>query len=248
VSGRFAKACYNHRLRIGYWSRQFAQRSTFDREWRSLALTSIVNPNRAFLFGDCMINIETDSHGRTYEIWKQDQMNSCGVASAWMARGIVRQMSVAEEEWTMAQRLYRNAINNALAPLGVSADGPMSLDPRAFPSDQSSMASTIANFGFYAAQLARALRAERMHVEHVSNNGNPLSIVPYKIAINKPAIALVYWNGGGGHFVVAGRCTSGAVSFLDPWDGHVNERSNNGRYTARYGSQGIIGEVLYLHA
>jgi NAD(P)-dependent dehydrogenase (short-subunit alcohol dehydrogenase family) len=49
-----------------------------------------------------MINIETDSHGRTYEIWKQDQMNSCGVASAWMARGIARQMSFMEEEWDLA--------------------------------------------------------------------------------------------------------------------------------------------------
>ena len=52
-----------------------------------------------------MINIETDSHGRTYQIWKQDQMNSCGVASVWMARGIALQMSFAEEEWGLAQRV-----------------------------------------------------------------------------------------------------------------------------------------------
>jgi hypothetical protein len=105
-----------------------------------------------------MINIETDSHGRTYQIWKQNQMNSCGVASTWMARGIARQMSFAEEEWELAQRVYRNAVNNALAPLGVSPDGPMTLDPRAFSNDQSSMASTIANVGFYASQLALAIR------------------------------------------------------------------------------------------
>jgi hypothetical protein len=195
-----------------------------------------------------MINIETDSHGRTYEIWKQDQMNSCGVASAWMARGIARQMSFMEEEWDMAQRLYRAAINNALAPLGVSAAGPMSLDPRAFPSDQSSMASTIANFGFYAGQLATAMRAEGLHAEHVSNNNNPLRIVPDKIAINKPAIALVYWNPSGGHFIVVGRCTHSAVSFLDPWNGRVNEEPNDGRYRAQYGGRGIVGEVIYLHA
>ena len=194
-----------------------------------------------------MINIETDSHGRTYEIWKQDQMNSCGVASAWMARGIAKQMSFAEEEWDMAQRVYRNAVNNALAPLGVSASGPMSLDPRAFPQDQSSMAATIANTGFYAAQLARAMRGEGLHAEHVYT-GNALRIVPDKIAINKPAIALVYWNPRGGHFIVVGRCTSSAVSFLDPWDGRVNEQPNNGRYRARYGDHGVIGEVIYLHA
>ena len=195
-----------------------------------------------------MINIERDSHGRTYQIWTQDQMNSCGVASAWMARGIARQMSYAEGEWDLAQRLYRNAIENALAPLGVSAAGPMTLDPRAFRRDQSSMASTVANFGFFAAQLATALTAERLRVEHVGNNGRPRRIQPHKIAINKPAIVLVYWNGGGGHFVVVGRCTHDAVTFLDPWDGHVNEQTNNGAYIARYNNRGLIGEVLYLSA
>jgi hypothetical protein len=195
-----------------------------------------------------MINIETDSHGRTYQIWKQDQMNSCGVASAWMARGIARQMSFAEEEWDLAQRLYRNAVGDSLAPLGVSAAGPMSLDPSAFPRNQSSMASTVANFGFYAGQLASALRAEGLTVEHVGLKGQPRKIQPNKIAFNKPAIVLVRWEGRGGHFVVVGRCTNSAVSFLDPWDGHVNEQPNNGRYTARYNNQGFINEAIYISA
>lgn len=195
-----------------------------------------------------MISIETDSHGRTYQIWKQNQMNSCGVASTWMARGIARQMSFMEEEWELAQRVYRSAVNDALAPLGVPSGGPMSLNPAAFPNNQSSMASTVANFGFYASQLARAIRAEGFTVEHVGWTGRSHRIVPNKIAINKPAIALVAWNNGGGHFVVVGRCTSGAVSFLDPWDGHVNEEQNNGLYRARYGGNGFIGEVLYISA
>lgn len=195
-----------------------------------------------------MINIETDSHGRTYQIWQQNQMNSCGVASVWMARGIAMQMSFGEDEWDLAQRVYRNAVNNALAPLGVSSSGPMCLDPSAFPQDQSSMAATIANTGFYAGQLAQAIRAEGLRVEHVAWTGQAHAIVPNKIAYNKPAIALVAWNGGGGHFVVVGRCTSRSVSFLDPWDGHVNEEPNNGRYRARYGGRGFIGSVLYLSA
>ncbi len=197
-----------------------------------------------------MINIETDSHGRTYQIWKQNQMNSCGVASTWMARGIARQMSFAEDEWDLAQRVYRSAVQNALAPLGVSASGPMCLDPSAFTTDQSSMASTFANFGLYATQLARAVRAEGLRVEHLGlhASGTPRTIQPNKIAINKPAIVLVYWNGGGGHFIVVGRCTNRAVSFLDPWDGRVNEQANNARYNARYGGQGLIGEVLYISA
>lgn len=177
-------------------------------------------------------------------------MNSCGVASAWMARGIARRMSFAEEEWDLAQRVYRSAVQNALAPLGVSAAGPMSLDPRAFPRDQSTMASTIANFGFFAAQLANALRAEGLRVEHLGINATRTArtVEANKIAIDKPAIVLVYWNGGGGHFIVVGRCTSNAVSFLDPWDGRVNEQRNDGRYNARYNNQGLIGEVIYISA
>lgn len=195
-----------------------------------------------------MINIERDNHGRTYQIWKQDQENSCGVAAVWMARGIARQMSYSEQEWGLAQRLYRSAVQNALAPLGVSPAGPMTLDPTAFPADQSSMASAVANTGFRATQLASALRAERLHVEHVGLNGHARRIESHKIAINKPAIALVYWNRRGGHFVVVGRCTHRAVSFLDPWDGHVNEQYNNGHYYAPYNNQGLIGEVLYIRA
>src|SRR5512143_1422939 len=152
--------------------------------------------------GGGMINIERDSSGRIYQIWQQDQMNSCGVASAWMARGIAKQMSYAEEEWDLAQRLYRHAVNNALAPLGVSPSGPMSLNPRAFSRDQSSMASTVANFGFYADQLATALRAEQLRVEHVGSTGHGHRILAHKIAINKPGIILVFWNGRGCHVVV----------------------------------------------
>lgn len=196
-----------------------------------------------------MISIERDSSGRTHQIWKQAQMNSCGVASIWMARGIALRMSFAEDEWDLAQRVYRNAVENALAPLGISpTTGPMSLDPHAFARDQSSMASTVANFGFFAGQLAHALRGEGLKVEHVGWNSQPRIIVHSKIALARPAIALVAWNGGGGHFVVVGRCTQGAVSFLDPWDGHVNEQANNGRYNATYGRQGFIGEILYISA
>ena len=86
-----------------------------------------------------MINIERDSSGRTYQIWKQEQLNSCGVASAWMARGIAWQMSLNIGEWDIAQQIYCDAINNGLAPLcAKSSSGPMSLNPSALPQNQSS--------------------------------------------------------------------------------------------------------------
>jgi len=156
-----------------------------------------------------MIYIERDSSGRTYQIWKQEQLNSCGVASAWMARGIAWQMSLNEGEWDLAQQIYCDAINNGLAQLcAKSSSGPMSLNPSAFPQNQSSMESTIANFGFYGAQLAKALRTEGLKVEHVGFNGLYHAVDSAKISVSKPAIALVYWdNNGGGHFVVVGRAT-----------------------------------------
>lgn len=197
-----------------------------------------------------MINIETDSHGRTYQIWKQDQMNSCGVASVWMARGIARRMSFREDEWALAQRIYQSSVQGALAPLGPVSPAPMSLDPRAFRRDQSSMQSTIARFGLYATQVANALRAEGLRAEHLAirADGNARRIQANKIAIDRPAIALVYWNTGGGHFVVVGRCTANAVSFLDPWDGRVTEQANDGVYNPRYSNIGLIGEVIYISA
>ena len=194
-----------------------------------------------------MISIERDSSGRTYQIWKQAQQNSCGVASTWMARGIARQMSIGEDEWDLAIRMYRAAIGGALGAVGVSG-GPQSLNPDAFANDQSSMASTYANVGMYSSQLAAALRSEGLSVDHNGGDGTGQKIAHNKIAINKPAIAFIYWTGTGGHFIVVGRATQGLVSYLDPWDGRVNEQANNGKYHARYGDRGIVGEVLYISA
>jgi hypothetical protein len=196
-----------------------------------------------------LISIETDSHGRVYQIWKQEQASSCGVASAWMARGIARQMSFAEEEWDLAHRIYAGAVASALSATEPSS-GPMSMDPRAFPSDQSSFGSTFTNFGLFTSQVATALQSEGLHAQTYADGGNPIRIVHSKIAFNKPGIAFVKWNGAnsGAHFVVVGRCTSHQVSFLDPWNGHVNEQANNSVYNAPYGGQGRIKHVIYISA
>lgn len=200
-----------------------------------------------------MINIETDRHGRTYQIWQQQQMSTCGVAAAWMARGILRQMSFAEDEWALAQRIYLTAVQNALAPLGhATTAGPMTMSPVGETGDQSSFQSTFTGGGgLYARQLAQAMRSEGFAVEHraLANDapeGSSLTVQHWKIAWNRPAIAMIYWRGGGGHFVVVGRCTRRDVTYLDPADGHVNELDNDGLYCANYGDVGNVGEILYL--
>lgn len=195
-----------------------------------------------------MISLETDSHGRTYQIWRQQQANSCGVASVWMARGIARQASFAEEEWDLAIRMYLGAVAGALGSLGASPTGPVTFNPDSYDSNQNTMANTLASFGLYSRQLATSLQNEGLRAELTTLSGNPPRIRHDKIAFNKPAIVLVLWKGGGGHFVVVGRCTLGQVSFLDPWDGHVNQLPNNGKYKARYGGEGSIAEIIYISA
>lgn len=195
-----------------------------------------------------MISIERDSSGRTYQIWKQQQASSCGVACAWMARGIARQASFAEEEFALAQRIYAGSVGSALSAMQARQMAPQTFDPRAFANNQNSFGSTMANFGLFARQLAGALRGEGLKVEHYSNGNNPIVVIPNKIAINKPGIALVQWARGGGHFVVIGRAVPSNISYLDPWDGHVNEQANDGTYAANYGNTGLLMEILYISA
>lgn len=209
-----------------------------------------------------MISLERDTHGRTYQIWKQQQANSCGVAAVWMARGIARQASFAEEEWNLAIRMYQGAVASALgavpsgsatAPasgtLGVDPSGPMTFNPDAYESNQNTMANTFASFGLFSGQVAASLRNERLTVDHTNLTGTPPRIADNKIAYNKPAIVLVGWDGNnGGHFVVVGRCTHNEVSFLDPWNGHVNQQRNDGRYRAPYGGAGSILDIIYISA
>ena len=192
-----------------------------------------------------MINLERDTHGRVYQLWKQQQANSCGVASVWMARGIARQMSFAEEEWDLAVRMYQGAIGSAL---GASATGPVTFNPASYASNQSTMANTFASFGLYCGQITISLIKENLRAEQTVLTGTPRRIRHDKSAFNKPAIVLIVWDGGGGHFVVVGRCTHTEVSYLDPWNGHVNQQPNDGRYRAPYGGQGSIANIVYISA
>jgi len=201
-----------------------------------------------------MINIETDSHGRTYQIWQQQQTATCGVASAWMARGILLQMSINEDEWPLAERIYLGAVRGALDPLQqATTAGPMTMSPLDQPNDQSTFQSTFTQFGLLARQLALAMRNEGFLATHYGLRPQDTfqharRITPNRIAIDRPAIAMVYWRGpaGGAHFVVVGRATWSQVTYLDPWDGHINELPNDSVYTSNYGDVGVIGEIIYL--
>lgn len=202
-----------------------------------------------------MISIETGRGGRVYQIWQQQQASSCGVASIWMARGIARQMSFAEEEWDLAVRTYLSVVNTSIGAAATVPGGPMSMDPSAHSAYATAdtsvrQADFQRNFtvgGLTASQLANAVRNDGLHAETWSNNGNPCIVAHHKIAYNKPAVSFVSWNGGGAHFIVVGRCTSNHVTFLDPWTGRIREQSNNGLFNSGYNTGTILNHT-YIHA
>lgn len=200
-----------------------------------------------------MINIERGLGGRVYQIWKQQQTSSCGVACAWMARGIARQMSFAEEEWELARRIYLSSVNSALTAASTIPSAPMTIAPRAYRNTpqnqlQNNFSSNFSRAGLTCTQLANALRHDGLRVTMLSNNGSPTPVVANNIAYNRPAISFVQWTeSGGAHFVVVGRCTAHHVTFLDPWTGHIREQPNDGNFAASY-NIGIILENLYISA
>ena len=65
-----------------------------------------------------MIDIQNDSDGNTCSIWKQNHANACAVASMWMARNMVRQQTMMESEWELAQRFYRAAVKDMSPAIG----------------------------------------------------------------------------------------------------------------------------------
>lgn len=200
-----------------------------------------------------MISIETGAGGRVYQIWKQQQASSCGVASCWMARGIARQVSFAEDEWPLAVRIFLGAVTSSLAGTRSVPSAPMTIDPRVYPNATEIQItndfSTLVSVGGLAdGEMVSALRNEGLRAEMRSNNGQRCRVIHDKIAINKPAISHIVWDSVGnapgiGHYVVVGRCTRNHVTFLDPWTGHVVENPNNGRFQGGSGNGTIVANI-----
>jgi hypothetical protein len=195
-----------------------------------------------------VINFEKDSSGRSYQIWKQDQENSCGIASCMMVRSIAFQMSLAESEWAYAVGTFAGAVGISLGARELNAEAPMSLDPNAFPVDDNSLITGMGAFGFLGTQLADALRAEGLKVFEFNLGGKAIRIDDKRISATKPAIALVNWSTIGAHFLAVGRATPNRVSYLDPWTGKVNEQPNNSRFISTYGKRGTVIQAIYVSA
>lgn len=204
------------------------------------------------------IEYRTDSDGNGFQVWAQRQENSCAVACLWMAECQAKQMTVAEGEWEKAWKLYEHTVNNTPWTQSSSArapTGPMSIDPSAHASDQTTFYNMFSNFGTFAGQVATVLRREGLTVAPFSASSSTtppqMSLATNRITTSTPAVVLLGWyNRGragwrrtGGHFIVAARVNSrGQIVYLDPWGGVLNESPNNGRYQRN----GYIEVALYV--
>jgi hypothetical protein len=164
-----------------------------------------------------------------------------------MARDQARQMSINEGEWHLAWRLYAQVIQGMIfVPV---APAPMSLNPAAFASNQSSFQNMFASFGTYMSQVADALRNDGLKVTFVTPFIPGACVDASRINDTMPAIVLLGWYNGvkrlGGHFIVASRVTSrGRVVYLDPGKGSLCELGVGPGYPGG----GIFEQVLYLSA
>ena len=76
----------------------------------------------------------------------------------------------------------------------------------------------------------------------------PLTIDATKLSPTTPALVRGGWypNGTerrGGHLILAARkATNGTIVYLDPWEGRLRQKQNNGTYAG----VGQIEEVIYV--
>ncbi len=183
-----------------------------------------------------------DSDRFTHQIWAQEQAASCAVASIWMARNLARQMTFAEDEWSLAWNIYSQVVQQM--PL-MPAPGAVCFDPRAYRNDQNSMGDMFSRFGTYMSQVAQKLNNDGLKTSVTSGP----TVIKSRLADDKPAIVLLGWYNGttrnGGHFIVASRVTrAGTIVYLDPWEGKLVEMGAGPNYQ----QTGRFEQICYISA
>jgi len=145
-----------------------------------------------------------------------------------MARNQALQMTINQEEWALAWKIYGQVLQGmALVP---APPTPVSLNPASFGNNQNTFQSMFANFGTYMDQVATALGNDGLRVTlKTAWTAGSAVIDPGKLSDTTPAIVLLGWydarnKRNGGHFIVASRVvSSGRVVFQDPWQGQLKE-------------------------
>jgi hypothetical protein len=188
------------------------------------------------------IVFRNDSDNQIYQLWAQDQAASCAVASIWMARNQAKQMTINEEEWTVAWSMYCEVVEKIpLCP----EPAPVTFDPTQHQNDQSTMGDMFSVAGTYMSQVSTKLQLDGLNV----TNSSSTAVIPSQLSYRRPAIILLGWytNGvrNGGHFIVASQVNShGAIVYLDPWGGELREMGPGPSYIGN----GQFENILYVSA
>ncbi|WP_174280252.1 hypothetical protein [Sphingomonas bacterium] len=162
-----------------------------------------------------------------------------------MARGLVKQQCIDEDEWPLAQRVFAGAVKQMMTATGGNHLGMCFRND--LPNNQDSMANTFGAFGLYASQVAKGLQNEGLKANAIDakiiniNNLGP----------RKAVIGLFLWRPApnGGHFICAARqARNGRIVYLDPGEGSLSEQWNNGTYIARNGAIADLVTVVNVWA
>jgi len=146
------------------------------------------------------IHLRDDSDGHTHQIWAQRQVNSCAVASIWMARNIALQMSMDETEWQLAWRMYHRVV--AGMQLTPPTPAPQTLHPdlnrttnnmSLAASSQDTFENMFASAGTFMNQVMRQLKNDGLTVSATQWVRGSRTIRSTSITDTTPAIVLLGW-------------------------------------------------------
>lgn len=193
------------------------------------------------------IHHRTDSDGVEHQIWAQQQANSCGIASLWMLRCLASGQTISDSEWSMARSMFENVLlGTNLAPI----PGPMTFTVTGDRSHQNiaTMANAFGEGGLMTKHVIRKLISLGHTVISTARDTGHLTVDATKLSPTTPALVRVGWYSASGqrqgsHLIVAARkATNGTIVFLDPWEGRLRQKQNNGTYAG----VGQIEEVIYI--
>lgn len=198
------------------------------------------------------VHTRDDSDGNSHQVWAQRQAMSCAIASMWMARNQVKQMTFAEGEWGLAQRAFQNAVQGVAwaATDPGSNGGGRTIDGAAATAGSSD--AMFGSSGTGPSLWRSAMQGNGIKVLQTLASGTfPHRLNTARLGLGTPALVGVGWwtNSGGswtrnsGHVIVAtGVNSRGQIIYLDPWGAVLREVGNNGRYQAT----GWVEVVQYL--
>jgi hypothetical protein len=147
----------------------------------------------------------------------------------------------------MARSMFENTLlGTNVATMPSPMTFPMTGD--AARRNVATMANAFGEGGLLTKHVTRQLISLGFTVISTERSRSRLTIDATKLAASTPALVRVGWYSSsgqreGGHLIVAARkASNGTIVYLDPWEGPLRQKQNNGTYAG----PGQIEEVVYI--